>query len=104
MGLFGLLALVVNVVSALVLMPHRTGDANARAVWLFSRNDALGNLAVIVAAGLVWWTGTPWPDLAVAVIIAGLFLSSSWEIFNDARRDLQTAAGGTGRGERMPPT
>lgn len=54
MGAFGALALVANVAAAVVLLPHRAGNANARAVWLFSRNDALGNLAVVVAAGLVY--------------------------------------------------
>ena len=92
MGVFGGIALVVNVVAALALLPHRTGDANARAVWLFSRNDALGNVAVVIAAGLVAWTGTPWPDLAVAVVIAGLFLQSSWVIVRDARSDLREVA------------
>lgn len=91
MGIFGGIALVVNVAAALVLIPHRTGDANARAVWLFSRNDAIGNLAVVIAAGLVAWTGTAWPDLAVAVVIAGLFLQSSWAIVRDARTDLREA-------------
>ena len=89
MGILGGIALVVNVASALVLIPHRTGDANARAVWLFSRNDAIGNAAVVVAAGLVAWTGTPWPDLVVAVVIAGLFLHSAWAIVRDARSDLR---------------
>lgn len=91
MGLFGAIALVVNVAAALVLMRHRAGDANVRAVWLFSRNDALGNLAVVVAAGLVAWTGTPWPDLVVAFVIAGLFLQSAWSIVGHARRDLKEA-------------
>ena len=89
MGVFGLIALAVNVAAAVVLIPHRTGDANARAVWLFSRNDAIGNAAVVVAAGLVAWTGTPWPDLVVAVVIAGLFLQSSWSIVRDALGDLR---------------
>ena len=92
MGLFGVIALIVNVLAAVVLIPHRQGDANMRAVWLFSRNDALGNLAVVIAAGLVAWTGTPWPDLVVAAVIAGLFLHSSWSIVRDARRDLAGAA------------
>ena len=92
MGIFGAIALVVNVTAAAVLIPHRTGDANVRAVWLFSRNDAIGNLAVVIAAGLVWWTSTPWPDLAVAVVIAGLFLQSAWSIIRDARRDLTEVA------------
>jgi Co/Zn/Cd efflux system component/copper chaperone CopZ len=98
MGIFGGIALVVNVLAALVLIPHRTGDANARAVWLFSRNDAIGNLAVVIAAGLVAWTDTPWPDLIVAVVIAGLFLQSSWSIVRDARADLQEARGGASFG------
>ncbi|MCB4825417.1 cation transporter [Roseicella aerolata] len=91
MGLFGAIALVANVAAAAVLIPHRTGDANVRAVWLFSRNDAIGNLAVVVAAGLVWWTGTAWPDLAVAAVIAGLFLQSAWSIVRDALADLRKA-------------
>lgn len=91
MGLFGAVALVVNVASAAVLIPHRDGDANVRAVWLFSRNDAIGNAAVVAAAGLVWWSETAWPDLAVALVIAGLFLRSAWSIVRDARADLREA-------------
>lgn len=91
MGIFGGIALVVNVAAAAVLIPHRSGDANVRAVWLFSRNDAIGNAAVVVAAGLVWWTGTAWPDLAVALVIAGLFLQSAWSIIRGARHDLAEA-------------
>lgn len=97
MGLFGAIALVVNVAAALVLIPHRTGDANVRAVWLFSRNDAIGNFAVVVAAGLVAWTGTPWPDLGVAIVIAGLFLQSSWSIMSDALRELRRTTVGKAR-------
>lgn len=88
MGIFGVIALAINGACALVLIPHRKGDANVRAVWLFSRNDALGNIAVVIAAGFVAWTGTHWPDLGVALIIAGLFLHSAWAIIKDARRDL----------------
>lgn len=88
MGAVALAALVVNVLAAVVLIPHRTGDANARAIWLFSRNDAIGNAAVIAAAVLVGWTRTPWPDLAVAAIVASLFLHSAWTIVRDARTDL----------------
>ncbi len=92
MGMLGVIALVVNVSAAAVLIPHRIGDANVRAVWLFSRNDAIGNLAVVVAAGFVAWTGTPWPDIGVALVIAGLFLQSSWSIVRDARSELLQAA------------
>ena len=79
---------VINVVSALVLARFREGDANVRAIWLFSRNDALANVAVIAAAGLVAWTGSAWPDLAVAGLIALLFLHSAYEIVTGARREL----------------
>lgn len=91
MGLLGLAGFAVNVTAAAVLVPHRTGDANVRAVWLFSRNDAIGNAAVIAAAGLVALTGTPWPDLVVAIVIAGLFLQSSWSIVRSARAELARA-------------
>lgn len=59
MGIFGIIAFAVNVGAALILLPHRVGNANMRAVWLFSRNDAIGNLAVVVAAGLVAISGSP---------------------------------------------
>ncbi|MDA9530484.1 cation transporter [Bradyrhizobium sp. CCBAU 25338] len=91
MGVLGLIALAVNIAAAVVLLPHRHGDANVRAVWLFSRNDAIGNVAVVIAALLVAWTRTPWADLVVAVIIAGLFLQSAFSIIKDARSDLNVA-------------
>ena len=90
MGVFGIGALLVNVLAVLPLMRFRKGDANMRAVWLFSRNDAIGNLAVVVAAVLVAWLGSGWPDLIVALGIAGLFLHSSWSIIRDAQSDLST--------------
>jgi len=91
MGVVALVALAVNVAAALVLIPHRAGDANVRAVWLFSRNDAIGNAAVVVAAALVALTGTAWPDLIVAFAIAALFLHSSLVIIRDAHRDIAEA-------------
>jgi Co/Zn/Cd efflux system component len=87
MGIVAIVALIVNVIAAFVLIPHRHGDANVRAIWLFSRNDALGNMAVVIAAIFVKWTGTAWPDLIVAFVIAGLFLHSSFEIIKDSRRE-----------------
>lgn len=89
MGGFGLVALGVNVAAALVLIPHRSGDANVRAIWLFSRNDAIGNAAVVVAAGLVATLKTNLPDLVVAAGISGLFLHSAWSIAKDARAELK---------------
>jgi cation diffusion facilitator family transporter len=89
MGIFGVTALVINIIAAVVLIPHRKGDANVRAVWLFSRNDALGNILIIIAAGFVFLTNTSWPDLIAAGVIAILFLQSSWSIIKDARNDLK---------------
>ena len=91
MGGLAVVAFIVNVAAALVLLPHRKGDANMRAVWLFSRNDAIGNLAVVVAAVLVWALSSSWPDLLVAFAVAGLFLQSAWSIIRDARSDLKQA-------------
>ena len=88
MGGIGLVALAVNVTAALVLSRFRDGDANVRAIWLFSRNDSLANVAVIAAAGLVASTGSAWPDLVVAGVIALLFLHSAWEIGRDAIDEL----------------
>jgi cation diffusion facilitator family transporter len=93
MGVFGGIALVVNVAAAAVLLPHRSGDVNVRAIWLFSRNDALGNLAVVIAAGFVALTGTRWPDLIVAAAIAGLFLQSAWSIIRSAEAALMPGDG-----------
>jgi cation diffusion facilitator family transporter len=92
MSVYGVLGLCVNLGAALLLLKHRKGDASVRAVWLYSRNDAIGNVAVMVAAALVAATGTRWPDIAVGIAIAALFLHSAWEIVGGARRDLQSAA------------
>jgi cation diffusion facilitator family transporter len=89
MGILGFVALLINVIAVIILLPHRKGDANVRAVWLFSRNDALGNILVVVAAGFVFWTNTSWPDLIAAGIIASLFLQSSFSIIKDARNELK---------------
>ena len=92
MGGIGVVALVINVSAALVLARFREGDANVRAIWLFSRNDALANIAVIAAAGLVAWTGRAWPDLAVAGVIALLFLHSAWDITRGALTEMNEHA------------
>ncbi len=84
MGAVGLLALAANVGSVLLLMKYKDGDANVRSVWLCSRNDAIGNIAVMAAALGVWGTATGWPDIAVAAVMAGLFLSSAWQILRQA--------------------
>jgi len=89
MGWVSLLALAVNVGVAALLYAHRQGDAQARSVWLCSRNDALGNIAVMGAAGGVWATAHGWPDIAVALVLAGLALSSGASVIQHAQRELR---------------
>ncbi|MDZ3831721.1 MAG: cation transporter [Sphingopyxis sp.] len=88
MGAIGALALVANVVVALMLYRYRTGDANMRSVWICSRNDAIGNVAVMAAALGVFGTGQSWPDLLVASIMASLAVWGSIEVFRQARGEL----------------
>ena len=85
MGSIAILAFSANIISVLLLMKYKDGDANVRSVWLCSRNDAIGNLVVLLAASGVWFTNSAVPDLAVALILASLFLSSSWQIIKQAR-------------------
>ena len=94
MGLVGALALGVNVAVALMLYAFREGDANMRSVWLCSRNDAIGNVAVMLAALGVLGTGTPWPDLAVGAGMAALALSGGWSVLRQARGELGRAGAG----------
>lgn len=84
MGVVAVLALVANVAVALMLYKWREGDSNMQSVWLCSRNDAIGNVAVVAAAGLVAWTGSAWPDLAVAVLMATLGITAARTIITQA--------------------
>lgn len=90
MGAVSVLALAVNLGVAAMLYTHRGGDAQRRSVWLCSRNDALGNLAVMTAAAGVWATAHGWPDIAVALVLAGLALSSGVSVIRQARQELRT--------------
>ncbi len=83
------LAFAANVASVMLLLKFRNGDSNVRSVWLCSRNDAIGNLAVIGAAGVVMLTGSAWPDLIVAAAMAALFLQSSIKIIHQAMTELR---------------
>lgn len=91
MGVVGAMALVANVSVAMVLYAHRGGDANMRSVWLCSRNDAVSNIAVMLAAIGVFGTGSGWPDLLVAAIMGGLAVSSGFSIISHARSDIAEA-------------
>ena len=89
MGVIGLLALAVNLGVAVLLYAYRNGDAQMRSVWLCTRNDAIGNVAVMLAALGVFGTGTAWPDLVVAGVMATLFLNSARQIIQQARKEMQ---------------
>lgn len=92
MGVIGALALLANVAVAVMLYAWREGDANMRSVWLCSRNDAIGNLAVMVAALGVFGTGHGWPDLAVAAVMGTLALSAARSVIRQARSEMQPTA------------
>ncbi len=87
MAPIALLALTANIMSVLLLIKYRDGDSNVRSVWLCSRNDAIGNIAVLIASFAVWKTQTHWPDLLVALLMAFLFVSSSIQILRQALRE-----------------
>lgn len=95
MGAIGVQALAANLASVFLLLPYKDGDANVRSVWLCSRNDAIGNLIVMGAALGVWSTTSAWPDLAVAAIMAGIFLSSAVQILRQVWGEYRTDATGT---------
>lgn len=92
MGVIGFMALAANLASVGLLLPYKNGDANVRSVWLCTRNDAIGNGVVMLAALGVWGTASAWPDLVVATFMAGLFLSSAVQILRQALREYR--AGG----------
>lgn len=89
MGAVAMLALLVNVGVAIMLYRYRSGDANMRSVWLCSRNDAIGNIAVMLAALGVFGTGRAWPDLGVAAMLGVLALLSARAIISEALRELR---------------
>ena len=89
MGQIGALALAANLGVAGLLYRYRAADSQTMSVWLCTRNDCIANLAVMAAGAGVWWLGTPWPDIAVAAIIAYLGLSSAFRVIRQASRELQ---------------
>ena len=90
MGVVGALALAANAGVALLLFRYRMGDANMRSVWICSRNDAIGNVAVMLAAIGVFGTGSAWPDLIVATVMAALTLTGGMQVFRHAMAELKT--------------
>jgi Co/Zn/Cd efflux system component len=93
MGVVGFMALGVNVACAALLFRHREGDSNRRSVWLCSRNDAIGNVLVVLAGVGVFATGTAWPDIGVGLVMATLELSSAYLVFRQAYGEMRDARG-----------
>jgi len=87
MGWIAVCALGVNLLSVLLLLTYKDGDANVRSVWLCSRNDAIGNVAVMLAAVAVAYTQSGWPDLIVAFLMSGLFFNSSIQIIRQSIKE-----------------
>ncbi|MEQ1607952.1 MAG: cation transporter [Hyphomonadaceae bacterium] len=94
MGLVGFVALVANAGVALMLFRFRRGDADMRSVWICSRNDAIGNVAVMLAALGVFGTGTLWPDVLVAAIMAALSITGGWTIMRQAMSEMRATKRG----------
>ena len=88
MGVVGIAALIANLVVAVMLYRFRSGDANMRSVWIRSRNDAIGNIAVVLAAGGAFGLNSAWPDLAVAALMAVLGISGGVQIMRQARAEM----------------
>jgi Co/Zn/Cd efflux system component len=89
MGAVGFAALAANAISFGLLWAYRYGDANMRSAWICTRNDVLGNLAVLVAAAGVFGTGTGWPDVIVAAIMASLALQGAWLVIQQSLNELR---------------
>jgi len=92
MGAVGFTALAANAASFGLLWTHRHGDANMRSAWICTRNDVLGNLAVLLAAVGVFGTGTGWPDVIVAAIMAALALQGAMPVLRQALNELNRTA------------
>jgi Co/Zn/Cd efflux system component len=91
-GRSGLAALIANIFSFGLLWVHRGGDSNMRSAWICTRNDVLGNLAVLLAAAGVFGTGTSWPDLAVAAVMAMLTLQGAFVVIGQSWSELRSSA------------
>ncbi|MBI1326340.1 MAG: cation transporter [Alphaproteobacteria bacterium] len=91
MGIIGALAFAANLASVLLLYRYRKGDSNIQSVWLCSRNDMIGNAVIILAAAGVYATASPWPDLAIAFLLAGLFMNSAIKILRQSIQERKEA-------------
>jgi Co/Zn/Cd efflux system component len=103
MSVVAIAALAANLASVWLLVAYKDGDANIRSVWLCSRNDAIGNVAVVIAAVFVWWLNSGMPDLVVAGVMAALFLNSSQQILRQSYGEWREARSGRGHAHDDSP-
>jgi len=89
MGLVGLMAMAANLLCLVLLWQRRGDDINMRSAWVCSRNDVIGNAGVLLAALAVSFTGSPWPDIAIGLLIATLFCRSAIAVISEASREFQ---------------
>lgn len=89
MGLVGMMALAANLLCLMFLWQRRGDDINMRSAWLCSRNDVIGNAGVLFAALAVRFTGSPWPDIAIGLLIAALFGRSAIAVLREASKEFQ---------------
>jgi Co/Zn/Cd efflux system component len=85
----GTVALFANVICLMLIKKHKDGEVHMRASWIFSANDVIANLGVIISGGLVWWLGSRWPDIIIGVIISFVILRGAFYILVDARKELE---------------
>jgi Co/Zn/Cd efflux system component len=91
MGIFSLAGLAANSICLFLLWRHRHEDVNMSSVWECSRNDIASNVSVFVAAGAVWFTGSGWPDIVVALGLSSLLMRSAIRVITSAMEELRAA-------------
>ena len=87
---FGIAALFANVICLLLIHKHRDGEVHMRASWIFSTNDVITNIGVIISGALVWFLGNRWPDIIIGIIIALVIFRGAWLILQDAKSELRS--------------
>lgn len=92
MGIIGLIALAANFSCLILLLKHRDDDINMRSTWICSRNDIIANICVLLAAVLVSYFNSKWPDVIIGVFIAGVFLKSSVSILTESIQEMKASS------------
>ena len=89
MIVIGILALIANVVCLILIAKHRRGEIHMRASWIFSRNDVIANIGVIIGGTIIYMTESLWPDLIIGTVITVIVLFGAWQIFREAQSEMK---------------